>query len=246
MNRLPIATSRIPLTMRRLAYFAQWPDDALERLAAGSKILPMPKGGQITRKGERPEHLYIVVSGLVRLFIPLPNQGERVLFLAGPGESMGEACLVLDEACPYQAVAGRDSHILAVDALVFRRELARHLELTRQVLERVARSLLDTLRDAEICAQRSSVARVAGYLLTHRPSPETESYQFRLPARKQDIAAKLGVTQETLSRVLSFLEKQGLIQMSGGEITVESAADLARIPSMKDCKEIPMEEQNLS
>lgn len=246
MNRLPISTARIPQTMRRLAYFTHWPDDALERLAAGAKIIPLAKSGELVRKGEKLEHLHIVVSGLIRLYIPLPNQGERVVFLAGPGESLGEACLVLNEVCPYHAVAGKDSHILAVDALVVRRELSRHLELTRQTLERVARRLLDTLRDTEICAQRSSVLRVASYLLTHRPAAEAEPYAFRLPARKQDIAAKLGLSQETLSRVLGFLEKQGLIQMSGAEIRVEDAANLARITSMKECKETLNEETNLS
>lgn len=231
--------------MRRLAYFRAWPDDCLERLAAGTKIIPLLKCEELARKGDRLQHIFIVVSGLIRLFIPLPNNSERVLFLAGPGDSLGEACLVLDEACPYQAVAGKDSHVLAIDALVFRRELARHVELTRQTLERVSRRFLDTLRDAEICAQRSSVQRVASYLMLHRPTPDAETYSFKLPARKQDVAAKLGLTQETLSRVLSFLDKQGLIQMSGGEIRVEDACKLAQIPSMRDGREPAQEEGNL-
>jgi CRP-like cAMP-binding protein len=241
MNRLPIAPAHIPQTMRRLAYFQDWPEDSLERLAAGAKIIPLAKNDVLTRKGERLQQLFIVVSGQVRLFIPLPNQCERVLFLTGPGECLGEACLVLDETCPYQAVAGKDSHVLAVDSLVFRRELGRHVDLTRQVLERVSRRFLDTLRDAEICAQRSSVQRVAAYLLQHRPMPEAESFTFKLPARKQDVAAKLGLTQETLSRVLGFLDKQSLIQMMGSEIRVESASHLSRVSSMRDSKDVVAE-----
>jgi DNA-binding transcriptional regulator LsrR (DeoR family) len=58
-----------------------------------------------------------------------------------------------------------------------------------------------------------------------------------LPARKQDIAAKLGLTQETLSRVLSFLDKQGLIQMHGAQICIEDGSKLTEITSMRDQKE---------
>lgn len=244
MNRLPISPARIPETLRRLAYFQAWPDASLERLAAGAKIIPLPKHGAVARKNERLESLYVVVSGLLRLFIPLPNSMERVIALVGPGESVGEACLILEEACPYHAVAGRDSHVLAIDAMLFRRELSRDIALTRQALELVSRRFMDTVRDTEICAQRSSVQRVASYLLLHRPAPDDLAFTFQLPARKQDVAAKLGLTQETFSRVLGFLDKQGLIQVAAGQIRIEDAPKLAQITSMKEGRETGQEEGN--
>jgi len=237
VNKLPIAQARIPETLRRLAYFQAWPDESLERLASGTSILHLPKHSAVARKNERLEALNVVVSGLIRVFIPLPNNMERVVSLVGPGDSLGEACLILKQACPYHAVAGRDSHLLAIDARVFRRELSLDIALTRQTLERVSQRFMETLRDTEICAQRSSVLRVASYLLLHRPTSEDLGFTFRLPARKQDVAAKLGLTQETFSRVLGFLDKQGLIQVSAGLIRIEDADKLARITSMKDCKE---------
>ena len=236
MKKLPISPARISETLRRVSYFQSWPGVALERLAAGSKIITLPKHGAIARKNERPEFLYVVVSGLIRVFLPLPNNTERVLSLVGPGESVGEASLVLNEVCPYHAVASKDSHLLAIDAIVFRRELSKDIALTQQVLELVSRRYMENLRDTEICAQRSSVLRVASYLLQHRPSPEDNSFTFQLPARKQDIAAKLGLTQETLSRVLGVLDKQGLIHVNAGLIRVEDAPRLAQVTTMKNHK----------
>lgn len=237
VNALPISSARLTDTLRRLAYFRGWPDISLEHLAAGSKIIPLAKNAELARKNERLQYLYVVVSGLVRLYIPLPNNMERVVALAGPGESLGEACLILEEPCPYQAVAGKDSHVLAIDSLVFRREIDRDISLTRQTLDRVARNYMESLRDAEICSQRSSVLRVASYLLLFRPAPDAPSFTLKLPARKQDIAAKLSLTQETFSRVLGFLDKQGLIQVSGPEIRVEDADRLQLVTTMKDCRE---------
>jgi CRP-like cAMP-binding protein len=222
--------------MSRLAYFQTWPDDVLERLAGGAKLLTLSKNVCLARKGEPLDSLYVVVSGLLRLYIPLPNNMERVIALVSQGDSLGESCLILKEACPYDAVAGKDSHLLAIDGMVFRQELSRNLALTSQTLERVSRRFMDTLRDTEICAQRSSVQRVACFLMLHQPSPESQAFKFRLPARKQDVAAKLGLTQETFSRVLGFLDKQGLIQMEGGQISVEDGQKLSQITSMKEAK----------
>jgi CRP-like cAMP-binding protein len=120
--------------------------------------------------------------------------------------------------------------------MLYRQELSRNLMLTGQTLELVSRRLMETLRDAEICAQKSSVQRVACFLMLHQPSPESQTFKFRLPARKQDVAAKLGLTQETFSRVLGFLDKQGLIEMEGGQISVEDGQKLTQITSMREAK----------
>jgi CRP-like cAMP-binding protein len=237
MNRLAIATSRLPETLGRLAYFRTWPIEAIERIAAGAKIIVLSKNDWISRKGEPLQNLYVVLSGLIRLYIPLSNNMERVVSLVDKGSSFGEACLVLQEPCPYNAVAGKDSHLLAIDSLVFRRELGAHIDLSRQTMERISRHYMDTLRDTEICAQRSSVQRVASYLMLHQPNPEEITFSFSLPSRKQDVAAKLGLTQETFSRVLSFLDKQGLIQVAGRQIHVGNGRQLAQITSMRECKE---------
>ena len=121
--------------------------------------------------------------------------------------------------------------------MVFRRELGRDITLTRQALELVSRRFMEAMRDTEICAQRSSVQRVASYLLLHRPTPDDVDFTFQLPARKQDVAAKLGLTQETFSRVLGFLDKQGLIRVSASVIRVGDPSRLAQITSMKDCRD---------
>lgn len=237
MNRPSAFSSRFSDTMSRMAFFQNWPSESMERLATGTKLVTAFKNDRLARKGEPLEHLYVLISGLVRLYIPLPNDMERVVALVGPGESLGEACLVLNEACPYHVVAGKDSHLLAIDAHLFRQELSRHAGLAQQIMEIVARRLLDNLRDTEICAQRSSVQRVACFLIRQQPSEDALSYQFSLPARKQDIAAHLGLTQETFSRMLGFLQKQGLIQVDGARIQVVDAMNLARINAMRECKE---------
>lgn len=229
MNKLTASAPRFNDTMKRMAFFQDWPADVVNRLSIGASLVTVSKNSRLARKGERLEHLYILIDGQMRLYIPLPNEMERVVVLVSPGESLGEACLVLNEACPYHAVAGKDSHLLAIDGHLFRRELSRQPLLAHKTVEVLARRLMDNMRDTEICAQRSSVQRVACFLIQHRPVENADSYQFSLPARKQDIAAKLGLTQETFSRMLGFLQKQGLIQVNGAQIQVDDSTRLAQI-----------------
>ena len=219
-NLVPFA--QIQETMARLSYFEGWDKELLARLCNGAKQLSLNRKERLVEKGGSLDALYVVISGQIRLFIPLSNGTERVVSLVERGESFGEPCLIRAEPCPYEAIAGKDSHLIAIDALVYRRELRQSPVLLERTLNLVSLRLLHTLRDVEICAQPSSIQRVAHFLVHLQPAgvaPGAET-EFRLPALKRDIAAKLGLTQETLSRMLAFMAQQGFIQFSGNLVTV--------------------------
>jgi len=221
MNFMPVSHAQILDTMSRLHYFDGWEKDQVARLAAGAKQLTLTKKDRLVGKGELIDALYIVVSGQIRLFIPLSNGTERVISLVDRGESFGEPCLIQAEPCPFEAIAGKDSHLIAIDALVYRRELRQHPVMAEHTLNLISQRLLHTLRDIEICAQPSSVQRVARYLMHLEPEAQATGFEIRLPALKRDIAAKLGVSQETFSRMLAFMAQQGFIQVSGSQIRVD-------------------------
>jgi len=221
MNLNTISSTQIQDTMARLSYFEGWDKEQLTRLASGAKQITLEKRQHLVEKNHHIEALYIVISGQIRLFIPLSNGAERVVSLVERGESFGEPCIIQDEPCPYNAVAGKDSHVLAIDTLVYRREIRQSQSLAEHTLKLISQRLLHTLRDIEICAQPSSLQRVAHYLMHLQPMAETTAQEFKLPALKRDIAAKLGLSQETFSRMLAFMSQQGFIQFSGSQVRVD-------------------------
>lgn len=231
MNLNPIPYAQIQETMARMSYFDGWDKDHIARLAGGAKQMVIGRKEKLVEKGGRLDALYVVISGQLRLFIPLSNGTERVISLVERGESFGEPCLIRGEPCPYDAVAGKDSHLIAIDALVYRRELRQNAAMAEKTLDLVALRLLHTLRDIEICSQPSSLQRVAHYLVHLQPSNAVAETEFRLPALKRDIAAKLGLTQETLSRILAFMAQQGFIQFSGSQVRVDDWGRLRGLAS---------------
>jgi CRP-like cAMP-binding protein len=58
-----------------------------------------------------------------------------------------------------------------------------------------------------------------------------------LPGRKRDIAAKRGLTQETFSRMLSFLGQQGVIAMDGNAIRIGDGSMLRQMDASICAKE---------
>lgn len=229
MNSHSLALLQSQEIMKRSPYFRGWDAERLSRLAAGAHESIYAKGESLIRKGEVIKALQVVIIGQVRIFIPLSNGSERVIVLLGRGESFGEACLIEKEPSPYQAVASSACRLLSIDGAVLLKEMRQDAILCNRILSVVAKRMLGMLNDTEMCAQRSSVQRVACYLMRQRPDDGARSFNIELPARKRDIAAKMGLTPETFSRVLASLRQKGAIQVDGRRIQVEDSTVLASL-----------------
>jgi CRP/FNR family transcriptional regulator, dissimilatory nitrate respiration regulator len=230
MNKLSMPPSHLRDTMSRLAYFYGWESGLLSRLALGASQRWVGKDQPLLSRGEIADHLFIVVSGQVRLALPLSNGMERIVALVMPGEGFGEASMLLNVGLPYRAVACRDSHLLAIHAPTFLGEMHRAPKMLEHTLRLVARQYQSTLQDMDICAQPSSLQRVLRFLISQQPEEAAgEGFQITLPSRKRDIAAKLGLSQETFSRMLSFLCQENLIAMQGSSIRVEDGMQLRHL-----------------
>lgn len=93
------------------------------------------------------------------------------------------------------------------------------------ISQRMLRTLSDRLSSVErlLAAITSSDvnARVAAYLLDLPGTMRDGAATVRLPMAKQEIAAYLGTTPETLSRRLAALSASGLIELHGRrEVTI--------------------------
>ncbi len=221
--------------LKRLSLFNTLRDETLKNLAAGSRQVHVSRNENIFHKGDPADSLYIVVSGQIRVFLPIAGSAVKTITMASRGESFGVAAVWLGESHLTQAVACKDSYLLVVNRNVFLRETQRDCALAARLLTGITRHEQGLMRDMENCAPRSSLQRVACYLLQHRPDEETFGYDILLRTTKREIAAKLGLTQETLSRVLHRLKGMEAIDVQGRLIRVLNSTRLESV-RLSDCQ----------
>src|SRR3954463_7834765 len=59
--------------------------DTARRFASAATEVHFRSGARIYTRGDRCTGLYVVISGMVKLSLPLPDRTEKVLALQGPG-----------------------------------------------------------------------------------------------------------------------------------------------------------------
>lgn len=207
----------IPEILLRQPLFRTLNGADLLGLAHGTQELKLDAASLLFQKGDESQGMYLVVSGQIRLYLPSPSGAEKVVHMAGPGETFGEECLFQEKSHPVAAEAVRDSVVLRVDRMILLRAIETNPALMRAMMARMCSRIHDLVEDMETSVQRSSAQRVA-YYLTQQAPRAVERWHFELENDKQTIASQLNLAPETLSRVLSRMVRDGYIRMKGRSI----------------------------
>ena len=185
------------------------------RVADFARPILAGKGEIVYGPGQPVSRLLVMHSGQVKISRESPNGHEQILRTVTDGDVVGERAFLTGHRPNDLAVALEDSRMCVFDH-------SDHAALLREypdISQRMLRTLSDRLSSVErlLAAITSSdvTARVAAYLLDLPGSMREGAVTVRLPMAKQEIAAYLGTTPETLSRRLAALSASGLIELDG-------------------------------
>lgn len=207
--------------LARQPLFRNLNEAELGLIAAGTREYRLNRNEVVFQKGDRPDGMHIVIMGQIKLSIPSAQGAEKVVHMAGPGHTFGEAVVFLDKPYPVSAIATQDSIVLVVAKSTLEGAIDESPMLARKMLASLSLRLHELIDDMETCTLRTSMQRVVCYLSQQVPAGG-EDFTIRLANSKQTIASQLNLAPETFSRVLSQLSEAGLIQVSGRAITVAS------------------------
>lgn len=212
--------------LARFPAFGGLPPAEGERLAAAARDWRLAKGGTVFEKGDPPSGLYLVVDGVIKEICQSPEGAEKIIELVEPGQSFGEAALFVDAPYPYAAVALTDARLLHLDRESVHDLLMRRPEFAAPMMRVLSARVLTLMSDVESYTVQNPIQRVAAYLIGRCDGQAGNRPSIALPAPKQAVASRLGMTPEALSRILRDLSEAGLIVVRGSRIDVR---DLDRL-----------------
>ncbi|HEX8534355.1 MAG TPA: Crp/Fnr family transcriptional regulator [Allosphingosinicella sp.] len=157
-----------------------------------------------------------LISGAAKLSKIDSDGVERIVALIHPAGFLGQ---LFSATTRHEVTALTDSRLCIFPRAGFERLMSDHPALTRSILERTLAELDASRALTDLIGRRDAKARVAGLLLSFAraaaPSPCGTAQQFELPLTREEMASLLGTTIETVSRRLTELEREGVIERHG-------------------------------
>jgi CRP-like cAMP-binding protein len=204
--------------------------DQLERIAQSSELLQLETGETLFRVGEDATRFYMVEHGQLKLYRLSAAGQEKVVELLTPGQTFAEAVMFMPRRrYPVSCEALSDCSVVALNSAVFLEMLEQSPETTMRLLAALSIRLRDRLADIEALAIQNATLRVVSYLVGLVPAGTGKAAAVELPFSKKNVASRLSLQPETLSRVFARLRERGLLEVSGGVVRVSDVEALRRI-----------------
>ena len=209
---------------REDALFCRLPAPALRELDAMRRSALYSEGTRLFSEGESPRGLFILCTGEARLSASGPDGRAMTLRLVSRGEVLGLSSVVANRPYPVTAETLVRSQVAFIPRNDFLRLLAAHAEVSTRVAEHLSAELHTAWQQARMLALAPSAqARLAQLLLQwadERGRTTKDGIRISLGLTQEAIGELIGVSRETVSRLLADFARRRLLRTTGGSITL--------------------------
>lgn len=209
--------------IRGLGLFAEMEQVNFDSLMRGSYVQNFPPRIDLITEGDPPDFLHVVLSGSVDLFASW-NGRETSMATVRPVSTFILAATIRDAPYLMSARTLEKSRIALLPSQDVRAIFDNDSAFARAMVTELAQCYRAVVKNTKDLKLRTSLERLANYLL--RQHLRTESAEFDLRMEKRQLASFLGMTPENLSRAFKGLEPYG-VKVAGNRITIGDPGDLA-------------------
>lgn len=177
-----------------------------ETLAAGSAAF---------WEGDAATHVFEVVEGVMRVFKVLADGRRVITGFMYPGDLMGVS---VSDAYLYTAEAVTKVRIRRFSRTRFEDEIARSPELRPQLFARLCDEMAAAQDQMVLLARKTAEERVSTHIIRmaqRHSGAAGQGARLEVPMTRADMADYLGLTLETVSRIMSRLISRGVISPVG-------------------------------
>ena len=221
-------TSTIQL-LKRVPVFSGLSDSEFAFLTARLLQHKFDAGEFIFSEGEPCAGLYVIEQGNVRIFKSSIGGREQVLAIDGPGSSIAELPVFDGGSYPASAQAITDCRLLFFSKQDFHTLCLQHPEVALKVLRVIGgrlRRLVGIIEELSFTTVRHRLIALLVRQGKAEGRQQGDAVTVELPANNSELAAQIGTVRELVSRNLSRLQSDGLIQIDNRALTIPSLRKL--------------------
>lgn len=203
--------------LENIALFENIDEDTIKNIESFTTEHKVPKDNIVFYEGDEPKYLYVLAKGVIKLYKTSSNHKEVVLKYFHDNELIGEVANF--EGIPYPATAKAysDVEVLKINF----EKLKEIIFLNPNLAFNIQTSLIKKIKNLENIISTNLVLdskeRVAKYIYNH-----TNDF---FETKNIEIAEILGVSPETLSRILKFFKDNEIINTKKRYINKEALVE---------------------
>lgn len=198
-----------------------------EYLGACSHIRHYPSGSFIHSRTEECLGVILVLSGQIRTYIQSEEGREVTLFRLGPGEvcTLSAACMMQEITFDIFIESLEESDLLITTAACIHKLMEGSIYAENYIYRQTAERFSDVMWSMGQLLFSSFDKRLAAYLADEQVKSHTDT----IATTHEQVAKNLGTAREVVSRMLKYFEKEGIVSLGRGTITIRDGQKLRKL-----------------
>ena len=202
----------LPL-LQSTSLFAGLEAEALRVLLGevGAVLRTYSRGETLVLAGQSSRRVGVVLSGAIEAYHPAASGARLPISQMGPGGVFGDVLGGSSLSSPVTVMASAPCEVLLVpyEQLLLSDGSPAHQRVVQNLVRTISDKYFSLSRRIDLLVMKSLRAKVAAYLLSE--AARAHSLTFSIPFSRIQLADYLNCDRSALSRELSTMQKEGLI-----------------------------------
>ncbi len=212
-------------SLKNISIFQSLPEDALMEAASHFKVKTFGKNEIIFHEEDTGHYMYFIKKGRLKVSRLLPNGKEMILAFHEEGEYFGEMALIDGKTSPATVTSATSTTIYVLDKTSFH-TLLNQDTINREILINLCGRCRDAWAQIEVLTFHNASARVCTalhQLAEKRGIPCPKGIEIPVKITHKELSDMVGVSRETVTRVLSSLQAESIIEIESRKIIIPDA-----------------------
>ncbi|MEM8860530.1 MAG: Crp/Fnr family transcriptional regulator [Chloroflexota bacterium] len=204
------------------------------RLTGSLRERSFDAGSMVFHEGDPGDALYVVRSGLVRIYTGGKGTGfeTSVILFGRPGDVFGELAVIDGEPRSASAKAMEDTKLYIMGRENFQYHMENMPKLAFNFMSLMSRKMRSSTQHLDSLASQNVSERLANLLIRLMDefgTPHGDDIVLDINLNQTELASLIGATRESTNRAMRQLKQQHIVQQENGKILVRNYVALRQL-----------------
>lgn len=209
--------------LRKIPLFTRMSRKEIRQVEAIAREKEFTRGEMIFQEGEVGDSLYILVSGLIKIFRSSSGGRVKTLALLEPGDFFGEMAILDREIRSASARVLDDACLLVIHRRDFSGILRKASDIHFKIMETLCARLRNADAQIDMLSFQSVLGRLANTLLELAQKHGVRTPQgvmIKLELTHEDLSEMVGSAREMVTKIMNRFRRMRCILLEGRHIYI--------------------------
>lgn len=217
MNRLEV--------LKGIELFQNLSDKELERIQELTLEHAYNRGDYVFMEGQTRQSVYFVGRGLIKVFKVDEEGREQIVNIIGAKQMFPHVGFFDTSPYPGTAEALTECTLYSIRSASFETLLLDNPDMTRKVMQVMGKKIIQLqskLQELALFDAHQRIQALMAHFAEEHGEREADGIHIRLPVTHADMAQMVGMSRESVNRILNQFRREGLLWGSRDEWIVDS------------------------